>query len=91
MFALGFLFFSISKMYVSIWGNPRSLGTFTCCAFCSGRSLATLEFVSLETCFGVERRSGLQLSGFSDSLVVCALPEGAQGLSPWRTGVVNFQ
>lgn len=86
----GIFCFSFSKMYVSVLDSPRSLGTFTCCPFCSGRSLPTLECISLETCFGVERRIVLQLSGFPASLVVCALPEGAQGLSPWRTWFFNF-
>lgn len=79
--------FFISEVYASVLGNPWSLGTFTCCCFCSGRSLPALEFISLEACFGVGRSSILQPSGLPGS---SALLEHAQGLSPWRTGVLRW-
>lgn len=67
-------------MHISISGSPQSSGTFTWCQFCPRRSLLGLEFIGWKACFGVERRSVLQLPGLPDSLLVCTSPTGAQGL-----------
>lgn len=67
-------------MHVSILGSAQSSGTFTWCQFCPRRSFLGLECIGWKACFGVDRRSVLQLPGLPDSLLVCTSPTGALGL-----------